>query len=226
MPVIFRVSSRLGMFRKWWTTTSSVSYPFPPPTAVAGLIGAILGFETSDTGEALYWDKLKGSQVAVRIEDYKLISLGVNFINTKNFDGHTQIMHQFVKNATYTIFYKGPHEKELYNMLDSGEVHFTPYLGVAYAITKPEFVGYEPHETVVQTDVVDTIIPVLHEGIEVDFVKNGGRVFYEKVALRMSKQRVREDIIGVMYGKGSLYLKKPISASKVGNMNVVWFPKW
>lgn len=45
LPTVFEVSGRMAMFRKPYTTTSSVSYPFPPPTALAGMIAAILGYD-------------------------------------------------------------------------------------------------------------------------------------------------------------------------------------
>ena len=38
MAVVFEVSGRMAMFRKPYTTTSSISFAFPPPSAIAGLI--------------------------------------------------------------------------------------------------------------------------------------------------------------------------------------------
>ena len=41
--VSFRYHAKFGHFRKPYSNVSSLSYPFPPRTALAGLIGAILG---------------------------------------------------------------------------------------------------------------------------------------------------------------------------------------
>ncbi|MGB4656082.1 MAG: CRISPR-associated protein Cas5, partial [Bacillota bacterium] len=40
---VFEASGPIAMFRKPYTTTSSVSFAFPPPTAIAGMIAAIIG---------------------------------------------------------------------------------------------------------------------------------------------------------------------------------------
>lgn len=43
VAAIFEARSPLAMFRKPYTTTSSVSFPFPPPTALAGSMAAVVG---------------------------------------------------------------------------------------------------------------------------------------------------------------------------------------
>ncbi|PMP83238.1 MAG: type I-B CRISPR-associated protein Cas5, partial [Caldisericum exile] len=37
--VIFEVFGDLALFRKFYTNTSILTYPFPPPTATLGIIG-------------------------------------------------------------------------------------------------------------------------------------------------------------------------------------------
>ncbi|GBC77425.1 hypothetical protein HRbin08_00903 [bacterium HR08] len=59
MPVcLFTVRGTFAHWRKWFTTTSALTYSFPPRTAVIGMVGAILGvprsalagrFRTNDT---------------------------------------------------------------------------------------------------------------------------------------------------------------------------------
>ena len=41
--ISFRYHAKYGHFRKPYSNVSSLSYPFPPRTALAGLLGAILG---------------------------------------------------------------------------------------------------------------------------------------------------------------------------------------
>jgi CRISPR-associated protein Cas5h len=41
MPLVFDVYGSMAMFRKSYTTTSSVSFPFPPPRPLRGFSGAI-----------------------------------------------------------------------------------------------------------------------------------------------------------------------------------------
>ncbi|MEW6070945.1 MAG: CRISPR-associated protein Cas5, partial [Candidatus Thermoplasmatota archaeon] len=42
-PLVFTIKGQFAHWRKWFTTTSPLTYSFPPRTAVIGLIGAILG---------------------------------------------------------------------------------------------------------------------------------------------------------------------------------------
>ncbi|MEM2591395.1 MAG: type I-B CRISPR-associated protein Cas5b [Thermofilaceae archaeon] len=59
IPVyLFTICGTFAHWRKWFTTTSALTYAFPPRTAVVGMIGAILGvprekvaevFKTNDT---------------------------------------------------------------------------------------------------------------------------------------------------------------------------------
>jgi len=42
---IFQIKGQFAHWRKWFTTTSPLTYSFPPRTAVIGLIGAILGID-------------------------------------------------------------------------------------------------------------------------------------------------------------------------------------
>lgn len=42
---VFQIRGQFAHWRKWFTTTSPLTYSFPPRTAVVGLIGAILGVD-------------------------------------------------------------------------------------------------------------------------------------------------------------------------------------
>lgn len=52
IPVIaIRYHAKYGHFRKPYSNVSSLTYPFPPRPAVAGLLGAILGINKDDISE-------------------------------------------------------------------------------------------------------------------------------------------------------------------------------
>jgi|UniRef100_A0A7C1NZV6 CRISPR-associated protein Cas5h len=49
IPVcLFSVRGTFAHWRKWFTTTSALTYSFPPRTAVIGMVGAILGVPRSE----------------------------------------------------------------------------------------------------------------------------------------------------------------------------------
>ncbi len=46
--IIFDLVGAYAMFRKFYTNSSSLSYPFPPRTVLAGLIAGVMGYERQD----------------------------------------------------------------------------------------------------------------------------------------------------------------------------------
>jgi len=49
IPVyIFQVRGQFAHWRKWFTTTSALTYSFPPRTSIIGMVGAILGIPRSE----------------------------------------------------------------------------------------------------------------------------------------------------------------------------------
>lgn len=64
--ISFRYHAKYGHFRKPYSNVSSLSYPFPPRTALAGLLGAILGVPKAEV--PLKFDE-KNLKVAVEIEN-------------------------------------------------------------------------------------------------------------------------------------------------------------
>ncbi len=63
--ISFRYHAKYGHFRKPYSNVSSLSYPFPPRTALAGLLGAILGVPKAEVPLKFDYRNLK---VAVEIE--------------------------------------------------------------------------------------------------------------------------------------------------------------
>jgi CRISPR-associated protein Cas5, Hmari subtype len=66
IPIVaFRYYGRYGHFRKPYSNVSSLSYPFPPRTAIAGLLGAILGIKKDEVAGSFDESKAK---IAVAID--------------------------------------------------------------------------------------------------------------------------------------------------------------
>jgi CRISPR-associated protein Cas5h len=181
--VSFRIWGKFAHFRKFWTTTSSLSYPFPPPTAVRGILGAILGFSKWE-----YIEKTQPFKVGVEIlKPPKVIKLGLNFLNTKeltvkykNFIRkyqqniekqkhpkevllHTQTLVEVLKEPEYRIFVTSEDATLLGTLeetLKRGENHYTVSLGWANFLANFEYEGSYSCEPVETTDGVRTVIPV------------------------------------------------------------------
>jgi CRISPR-associated protein Cas5h len=237
MPLVFDVYGSMAMFRKSYTTTSSVSFPFPPPTAIAGLLGAIAGFESGSSlgaSRSGLWDRMGGTRVALRILRQGTVSShSTNFWNTKdpNKNPRIQVKHQFIFSPRYRIYVNGELERILRPHLENGTFVFTPFLGVAYALAEISYIGYFRGEKV-ETDEkipVDSIIP-WQEGMVLDVIASGG-AFRERMPFEMDNERALKKVVDVLYSPSpdkKLYLleKGEIDVSRCDNEIVAWFPYW
>ncbi|NLC11939.1 MAG: type I-B CRISPR-associated protein Cas5 [Firmicutes bacterium] len=243
MALVFDVSADLALFRKPYTTTSMISYPFPPPTAVAGIIGAIVGIPNGsddDAKNALFWNHLSGTRIAVGINkpvEWMVTAVNLLKYKTANADmkEHIQIKHQFVKKPSYRLYVsEGEVYKSLKERLKNGEFVFTPYLGVAYALADINYIGEYEEEGVEEEFIeVSTVVPQYQ--VEIDVLKSGG-VYRETVPYRLSTTRSMEESVRVFYPvfthhlteKPELIIKErgQLLITKVGAEKVAWFNAW
>ena len=156
--LIFDISGEYGHFRKYNTTTSPLSYSIPTRTAIAGILGAILGMER-EIRDGVYPDGVEPvqeffskelSDMAVQImRPVKKENIGFNLINTKMsfYDltraGRTQIEFELVKDVHYRIYLAMENTakfEELSERIENKRHHFTPYLGLAQFTAQVDFV--------------------------------------------------------------------------------------
>ena len=163
--LIFDISSEFGHFRKYNTTTSPLSYSIPTRTAVAGILGAILGMER-EMADGIYpvgaipvqeFFSKANSDIAVQIlKPVKKENVAMNFINTKTsfYDlsraGRTQIEFELVKNVKYRIFFALNNNQFVFNELaeriKTKNHHFSPYLGLAQFTATVDYVDIKQAE--------------------------------------------------------------------------------
>ena len=153
--VVFELYGDFAHFRKIYTTTSPLSYAFPPPTALMGIVGAVLGVGKRDY--ASLFDENK-HYFAVKIDSkVRKIVIGSNFIDTKDLDnkliriynrearnGRTYFPMELVKLPRYRIYFK--HEdKTLLNRFEdfikNGKMYYTVHLGISEMLAEIEYVG-------------------------------------------------------------------------------------
>jgi CRISPR-associated protein Cas5h len=150
--LIFDLFGYYGHFRKYYTTTSPLSFSIPPRTALTGLIGAIIGLSKESYSEILSRDNANIS-VGV-VNPIKKVRFSENLIDTgddRKFmrwcKNHTQIRFEFLKNPCYRIFFwhKDP---KIYNTaleyLQSHQCVFTPCLGISEHLADFRFIGEVP----------------------------------------------------------------------------------
>ena len=234
VAAIFEARSPLAMFRKPYTTTSSVSFPFPPPTALAGLMAAVVG-EGNGAGKeafcAAFWKKLAGTRVALRIlRSISWQRSALNFWNVKEpqKNPHIQVKHQFLSSVAYRVYVEGGVEEELAGRLRRGSFVYTPYLGVAYAIAELSWCGTFPAEPVSGAVRVDSVLP-WKEGAALDVLASGG-AFRETVPFRLDDERRLVQSVVVLYPvspEHGLCLRHSSDAvRRCGSDVVAFFDSW
>jgi CRISPR-associated protein Cas5h len=197
--LVFDIWSDYSCFRLPYTTTSVLSYPFPPRTAVAGIISAILGLNKDSYHENLFSEDK--SKISIRIlSGLDKIRLGLNLIDTKH--GFTpeevikkgqpprvQIPFHFFKDVKYRI-YVWLDDNEMFNkleeMLKQHKSVYTPYLGLAFLIADFEFRGrFKVESTHGDAHVVSVVPSDIQIQIEKD--KKYGKI--TSVPMFMDKSR-------------------------------------
>jgi len=238
MAIAFDIAGPIAMFRRPYTTTSSVSFPLPPPTAIAGLIGGITGLNNGsyeDASAARYWEEIKGTQIAISlINPIAWYSGTLNFWNVKEpqKSPHIRVKHQFVKNPKYRIYVRGGLEEKLRKHLEAGTFIYTPCLGTAYALADIEYLGdFDPQPIDEKSIGISSVVPFLDEcRLEVDIIASKG-VFRDKVPFRLTKERALCESITTLYPsspKDKIHLTswEGLDVTSFRSEYIAWYPAW
>lgn len=238
MAVAFDVTAPIAMFRRPYTTTSSVSFPLPPPTAIAGLLGAIIGLTNGSHEKAYnakYWDEIKGTKIALSIiNPISWFSTTINFWNLKEpqKNPHIRVKHQFVRQPKFRVYVHGGVEEKLRQHLENGTFIYTPCLGTAYAIADIEYLGQFPHQPVEQKTIsLSSVLPLLdNQAVQIDILASK-TVFRDALPFSLTSERSLIKTINTVYTssfKEKLYLKswEGLDVTAYNDEYIAWFPAW
>lgn len=151
--LIFDVWGKMAHFRKYYTNSSSLSYSFPPPTTLVGMIAGILGYERDSYYEKFSMDKVK---IAVKINNrVRKTMQTVNHVRTKSFSefngsgGHTQVPFELIlptdNRISYRIYFAHKDKeivKNLKRRVEEKKYIYPPYMGASEFIAITEFVDF------------------------------------------------------------------------------------
>ncbi len=142
--IVFDISGRYGHFRKPYAPASPVTFPFPPPPTVMGLLGAIAGLGKEAYHEALGWRTLR---IGIRpLRPVHIFRTAINLINTKETDRYfrprgamvrIQVPYEFLSRPAYRIYVADLPETmadRLSELLARDETVYTPILGLAQCL--------------------------------------------------------------------------------------------
>lgn len=209
--IVLDVWGDYAHFRKIYTTSSPLTYSFPPRTALSGLIGAIVGLDKEDYFRHFLRNDAKiGCKI---LEPIKKVRIGENLINTKSaiqmhlIKNRNQIRVEFVKDPSYRIYFTHTDEA-LYNNLKSllanHQSVYTPCFGLSQLICNFRFVGefgLKSHGEDLQ--IIDSVVPGRCL-ISTEF-ENKKEYFSETLPNEMNESRVVTDYSEILFernGKG------------------------
>jgi CRISPR-associated protein Cas5h len=146
--LIFDISGEYGHFRKFNTTTSPLTYGIPTPTALIGVLGAVLGIEREDSkgfikeGQESLRQVFSAERTAIGfkiLNSVNRVNIGFNLLDTGapqtffNVTNRTQIEYELLKDPCYRIYlwWEHPRKEELIERLQNKAFHFSPYLGLS-----------------------------------------------------------------------------------------------
>jgi CRISPR-associated protein Cas5h len=162
--LIFDIKGKIAHFRKFYTSSSSLTYTFPPRTTLSGLIAGILGRQRDS-----YYQEFstKTCKIAISIKTpVRKIMQTINYIRTKEENGFTAtkgIIKRFINKdinkyptplelvipekltheLVYRVYFWHSDEDlidELCARIEQGRFEYPLYLGISEALAYAEFI--------------------------------------------------------------------------------------
>ncbi|HOJ31034.1 MAG TPA: type I-B CRISPR-associated protein Cas5b [bacterium] len=198
--LVFDIWGDYAHFKKYYTTSSPLTFSVPPRTVIIGIIGAILGFNKD---EYLKIMNKSNAKIAIRIlNPIKKIRFSINLINTK--DGYwtpikigshsprTPVTFEFLKSPKFRVYFAHADStvyKKFRDLLKKHECVYTPYLGISELIANFEFIEEtEVVEQIKEYANVLTVIPI-DSSLTVEF-ETGKRYFKDRIPVDMIEGRI------------------------------------
>lgn len=211
----FDIWGDLGHFRKFYTTTSPLTFSFPPPPTIAGILGAIYG-TNKNTNEYLRVFGTDKCRIALQIlGPIKKVRMGLNLLETKgtnlrlpmsdkNLAPRTQIRTEFLKNSYYRIYVSHEDDTVFDGLCKNIKEHrsvYTVSLGLSELLSGFNYVGLYSCEEVIGGDAVELFTPIImgnliQNGLEIE---TGKKYFKEKIPIIMNQDRVVEKYDDVIF---------------------------
>jgi CRISPR-associated protein Cas5h len=209
--LVFDIFGEFAHFRKFYTTSSPLSFPFPPPPTIFGMLGAILGIDRKEYLETFSFENCK---IALQIVNpIKKIRLGLNLINTKgniwiplkkkNHDARTQVKTEFIRDPRYRIYFYHENE-ELFNKLAENiknhKSYYTFSLGLSELLGDFQFMGIKEFTEKENGEIyVSTLIPISLILENKIIFEEGKSYFRERIPLIMNSNRIVERYEDVIF---------------------------
>ncbi len=211
----FDIWGDFGHFRKFYTTTSPLTFSFPPPPTIAGMLGAIYGTD-KNTNEYLREFGSSRCKIALQILNFvKKVRMGLNLLETKgtnfklpmsdkNLAPRTQIRTEFLKDPRFRIYVSHEDDKAFDMLSKSIERHrsvYTVSLGLSELLADFKYVGVYHAEMITSSEAAELSTTVMADNLIEDGleIESGKKYFKEKIPIVMNQDRVVEKYEDVIF---------------------------
>ncbi|RLG00271.1 type I-B CRISPR-associated protein Cas5 [Thermococci archaeon] len=241
--IVFDIWSDFAHFRRFETTTSPLTYPFPTGTTIAGLLSAIAGLPR-DSYYSLF--SRENIQYSLRIlNPIKKIVIPINIVKTdelKSFscenlkiqyfklDVRALTPYEFIKNPKYRIYvrFRSSAVEKLYKkiklLLENHKTVYTPYLGITETIANFKLIGDFQAVPVAIKDEIRTLHSVARRDFIEIILEEERRYGLETIPLYMDNDRKVLEHCNVIYEHYGEPLKvKSRIIYEIGGENVLFF---
>ncbi len=203
----FKIWGDYAHFKKFYTTTSPLTFEFPPPPTIIGIISAIIGLDKNEYLE--HFQNPDEFKITLSIQNpIKKVRWTQNLIDTKHhfwrIKNRTQIRIEFLKDSAYVIYFSHK-DDNIFNLLKSNlENHKSVYsvsLGLSELLANFKLIDEIEIEDSKSDDwiTINSVLPYsyLTDDDSVDF-EVSREIFKVNFPILMQTDRVvnkREDIL-------------------------------
>ena len=234
--LVFDVCGEYGHFRKYYSTTSPLTFSIPPRTALCGLISGIIGLDKN--AYLKHFTKNK-ADIAIRLlKPVTKVRLSQNLINTQDnyfipvkkgkHHPRTPIRFEFLKDAKFRIYFRHTDSKIHNKTREFLEYHkcvYTPCLGLSEHIANFKFIGEFECKKIEDNNFVeiDSVIPIPNGShVEIDFEK-AGEYLSETLPIEMETDRTVREYTKVAFERnGASIVAKVGSFWELNNERIIF----
>ncbi|SFL97182.1 type I-B CRISPR-associated protein Cas5b [Halanaerobium salsuginis] len=211
--LVFDIWADYAHFKKYYTTTSPLTFSIPPKTTIYGIISAILGFAKEE-----YLNYFQEGQCKISVQIKKPIKktrINLNLIDTKSANlmarikNRTQIRTEYLKDVKYRIYFMHQNQ-ELYSELkDKLKAHKSVYsisLGLSENLANFKYIKETEIKKITESSwqEINTVLRIDTENIakgDIDFSQSNREYFTDKIAVEMKSDRTVTDYAQVLFEK-------------------------
>jgi CRISPR-associated protein Cas5h len=200
--LVFDIWADIGHFRKYYTTSSPLTFSFPSPPTISGMLGAIIG-----SGKDRYLSDFALDQMYLGIgllNPVKKFRWGINYINTKdNFwqpiykkhhEGRTQIRLEFLSSPAFRVYVHHKNPEIFERLVDAVRRHYTYFtlsMGLSELLADFRWVGlFTSQLQDIKEGPVNSVIPERYLAAQNLIIEPGRRYGKELIPVEMTADRV------------------------------------